>query len=286
MSKTNKPHEEGDENPVDDVPVQPARRGRGRPPKTDAPLVASLNEKVPDPDEPGPPHDRPKVPLYKTIPSKHSDEDPVEAALANEMKEQVEKLLRNLPSRHRTIMELYFGEENLTLEEIGNRLGVSGVTVAYTRDRIFKKIRDSHLRGFLEDYIPGKKPVDIARQEEKQTAYEKRLQKNAEILKEVGPDISAQKQVIADTFLQCGIVGITDMFEIKTGIPARSWWELTHPEQINTRDLKNALGETVIANIKKLFKNRGITATQLSSFEEAVTQLRSLMARFTEKGGE
>ena len=82
-------------------------------------------------------------------------QSPAEAVSKLLRREELESVLGQLTHRERKVLELRFGlrgEEPRTLEEVGQRFGVTRERIRQIRERAFEKLRDSpdvrSLRGF------------------------------------------------------------------------------------------------------------------------------------------
>jgi len=80
------------------------------------------------------------------------DEDTYSNALVDDM----EKALDTLSDREKNILSLYFGlygEEPLTLEEIGARLGLTRERIRQIKEKAIQRLRHSTRAGYLRGYI-------------------------------------------------------------------------------------------------------------------------------------
>jgi RNA polymerase primary sigma factor len=81
---------------------------------------------------------------------------PDELADAAMLGETMKKVLRTLSVRERTIMEMYFGlngEEPLTLEAIGNRLGLTRERIRQIKEHAIQRLKHQSRASYLEDYL-------------------------------------------------------------------------------------------------------------------------------------
>ena len=79
------------------------------------------------------------------------DDETFEHALSDDM----ERALDTLADREKQILSLYFGlggEEPLTLEEIGQKLGLTRERIRQIKERALEKMRGSLGRTLLKDY--------------------------------------------------------------------------------------------------------------------------------------
>jgi len=80
------------------------------------------------------------------------DDQTFEAALSDDM----EKALKTLSEREQDILNLYFGlggEEPLTLEEIGKRLGLTRERIRQIKEKAIARLRHSSRAKYLKGYI-------------------------------------------------------------------------------------------------------------------------------------
>jgi RNA polymerase primary sigma factor len=106
----------------------------------------SLDEKIPgDGDD-------------KSFVERLEDEDGVrtdELAFKNMLSEDLNRALNTLADRERQIMEMYFGlngEEPLTLEDIGKRIGLTRERVRQIKEQAIQRLRHRSRSRYLEDY--------------------------------------------------------------------------------------------------------------------------------------
>jgi RNA polymerase primary sigma factor len=82
------------------------------------------------------------------------DDETFERALSDDM----EKALDTLADREKKILSMYFGlsgEEPLTLEEIGQRLGLTRERIRQIKEKAISRLRHSSRAKFLQGYIEG-----------------------------------------------------------------------------------------------------------------------------------
>jgi RNA polymerase primary sigma factor len=89
--------------------------------------------------------------------------DPAESMYQDELSEGIKDVLRSLNDREYTIMTLYFGlngDEPLTLEEIGQQLGLTRERIRQIKEKAIEKLRHKsrarHLLAYLGDDIDGR----------------------------------------------------------------------------------------------------------------------------------
>lgn len=80
---------------------------------------------------------------------------PDEAAERESLGKSMRRALRTLDEREQRIMELYFGlngEEPLTLEDIGKRIGLTRERIRQIKERAIQRLRHHSRSKYLEDY--------------------------------------------------------------------------------------------------------------------------------------
>jgi RNA polymerase primary sigma factor len=88
-----------------------------------------------------------------------TDEDqtsPDEGTYSNALSEDMEKALNTLTDREKLILTLYFGingEEPLTLEDIGKKLGLTRERIRQIKEKAIQRLRHSTRAKFLRGYI-------------------------------------------------------------------------------------------------------------------------------------
>jgi len=91
-----------------------------------------------------------------------SQEPPDEAVLRLDLRESIDKVLSSLDNRDREIIVLYFGldaEDSMTLEQIGERLGITRERVRQIKKRALKKFRHPSRSNDIGQYDSESEPV-------------------------------------------------------------------------------------------------------------------------------
>jgi RNA polymerase primary sigma factor len=82
------------------------------------------------------------------------DDETFEHALSDDM----ERALDTLADREKQILSLYFGlggEEPLTLEEIGQKLGLTRERIRQIKEKAISRLRHSSRAKYLQGYMEG-----------------------------------------------------------------------------------------------------------------------------------
>ena len=86
----------------------------------------------------------------------NSDNPPTDSRLANEsLKKEVERVLSHLPKRERQILQMFFGIDSpeLSLEEIGEEIGLSRERVRQIKEKAIALLRNAHASTILKTYL-------------------------------------------------------------------------------------------------------------------------------------
>lgn len=86
----------------------------------------------------------------------NSDNPPTDSRLANEsLKKEVERALSHLPKRERQILQMFFGIDSpeLSLEEIGEEIGLSRERVRQIKEKAIALLRNAHASTILKTYL-------------------------------------------------------------------------------------------------------------------------------------
>lgn len=86
----------------------------------------------------------------------NSDNPPTDSRLANEsLKKEVECALSHLPKRERQILQMFFGIDSpeLSLEEIGEEIGLSRERVRQIKEKAIALLRNAHASTILKTYL-------------------------------------------------------------------------------------------------------------------------------------
>ena len=76
--------------------------------------------------------------------------------MANEsLKKEVERVLSHLPKRERQILQMFFGIDSpeLSLEEIGEEIGLSRERVRQIKEKAIALLRNAHASTILKTYL-------------------------------------------------------------------------------------------------------------------------------------
>lgn len=86
-----------------------------------------------------------------------TDQNIEEIAEQKELEELILQCLDNLTDKEKSVIKMRFGfngEEPMTLEAVGNRLGVTRERIRQIEAKSIRKLRNYKTRLLLEDYIP------------------------------------------------------------------------------------------------------------------------------------
>ncbi|MCK4235773.1 MAG: sigma-70 family RNA polymerase sigma factor [Candidatus Krumholzibacteria bacterium] len=87
-----------------------------------------------------------------------NQEPPDEMMFANALSEDMQKALKTLTDRERTILTLYFGLERgepLTLEEIGKKMNLTRERIRQIKEKAILRLRHSSRSKYLKGYVEG-----------------------------------------------------------------------------------------------------------------------------------
>lgn len=80
--------------------------------------------------------------IGRRLDSSGSDSEVIEQYEDEELKEQLVKILRDLPERDRMVITLYYYEE-ITFKEIGRALGISESRVSQIHSEVISRLKES-----------------------------------------------------------------------------------------------------------------------------------------------
>lgn len=210
-----------------------------------------------------------------------------------ELRDAIPDAFRYLHPREKDILVRSINGEQL--EEIGKIYKITGSRVRSIKIRAQHKLQNSM---FLPEAIQlwlkeQENALAILEAEERQKAREKQLERNKEILQEIGPDFLAQKRIIFDILKGKGDVVYSGSIHLKTGIPQTFVETITDTTETDIRVLSYRLvgefsGEKLLFSdhLERQLPFLETTTRDSASFARAICALHILLKKFEEMGGE
>jgi len=96
----------------------------------------------------------------------HEDHDPAEVVMAQDLQRTIAEILRGLSDRERLVISLRFGLDdgkNRTLEEVGNKLGVTRERIRQIEAKALEKLRNPEVQESLAAYVDFRHDLEAER---------------------------------------------------------------------------------------------------------------------------
>ncbi len=227
-----------------------------------------------------------EVSFHETIPSRDLEEsDP------SEMQDKIGQVLKTLTYREREVVKLRYGiadGHTYTLEEVGRVFKVTRSRIREIEAKALRKLRHPVRSRQLEMYVNQDRPIPVPKRDDadmEMQANEEQRRRNNQILWEIEDDLVAQKQIIFD-ILRCGCDWVpTTTIEEKTGVSEKYTKPLSDLEWTRVNDLIVALDDGMLTQLTANLHRLGVSSAKALEFDDAISELKLVMARFTQMGG-